>query len=35
VLAYKRHELAKNLRDAWSKQLNYKNNQQQVESLFF
>ena len=35
VLAFKRHEMAKSLREAWSKQQNYKNNQMQVESLFY
>lgn len=34
IQAYKRHEMAKSLREAWSKQQIYKNNQKQVESLF-
>jgi len=34
IMAYKRHEMAKSLREAWSKQQIYKNNQKQVESLF-
>ena len=34
IHAYKRHELAKSLRETWAKQQIYKNNQQEVMSLF-